>query len=613
MLLLGAALLAGSARAAPGSPATPEPAPPVPSPPCEQSDAVAVFSSPRTAQPGASLRVLAVSEPRRSASLVVADPDGAILAEASERHGGPPYWWYVELEPAGPGTYRAMLRQGAQQVACREIEVGTDGHDGGGRVTGAWAVTRDWSRATENLFSAWIEHLFDDPLDAEPSWHALHEVTRDPARNFLHDHLALGEDDERGLRLEPDCADFPYFLRAYFAWKLGLPFGYSECSPGGGTGPPRCGRWHSQLEKSVARGSPLQRMQLLLARRVADTVQSSAGRTPADDDRSDFYPIALTRDALRPGTVYADPYGHMLVVVRRVPQTAAAGGILLAVDAQPDGTVARKRFWRGNFLFVHDPALGTAGFKRFRPIVRVDGALHRLTNDEIARDPAYGDVDLEQADLDAEEFYDHVDAVLSPRPQDPARVLTATVDALDEQVRARVRSVANGEAYVAKHPGTIAMPEGAAMFETTGPWEDYSTPARDLRLLIGIDVVRAFPDTVASRPERFALLVGPPAPGAPAVDVRAELEALLAQEVSSRRFEYTRSDGSPWTLSLADVIARAAGLEMAYNPNDCVEVRWAAPPRSDEAATCRRRAPAEQAARMRRHREWFHDRRRPPR
>jgi hypothetical protein len=607
MLLLGAVLLAGSTRAAPDPPAPPEPPPP-----CEQSDAVAVFSSPRAAQPGASLRALAVSERPRSASLVVVDPDGAPLAESRERHGGPPYWWYVELVPDGAGTHRAMLRQGARQVACLEIEVGADGAAARGPGPGAWAVTGDWSRATENLFSAWIEHLFDDPLDAEPSWRGLHEVTRDPARNFLHDHLALGEDDEHGLRLEPDCADFPYFLRAYFAWKLGLPFGYSECSEGSGTRPPHCGRWHTQLETSGARGAPLQRMQLLLSHGVADTVQSSAGRTPADDDRADFYPIALTADGLRPGTVYADPYGHMLVLVHRVPQTAAAGGILFAVDAQPDGTVARKRYWRGNFLFVHDPTLGSAGFKRFRPIVRADGSLHRLTNDEIGRDPAYGDVDLEQADLDAEAFYDRVDAVLSPRPQDPARVLTATVDALEEQVRARIRSVANGEAYLATHPGTIAMPEGAAIFETTGPWEDYSTPARDLRLLIGIDVVRAFPATVGRQPERFALFVGPPAPGAPPVDVPAELEALLAREVSSRRFEYTRSDGSPWSLSLADVIERAPALEMAYNPNDCIEVRWAAPPQSDEAATCRRRAPAEQAERMRRHRDWFRERRRPP-
>src|SRR5262245_8287487 len=65
-----------------------------------------------------------------------------------------------------------------------------------------------WNRASENLFSAWIEKLFDDPLDAEPSWPALHEVVRDPSRNFLFNHLGLNEDAK--IYLRPDCADLPY-------------------------------------------------------------------------------------------------------------------------------------------------------------------------------------------------------------------------------------------------------------------------------------------------------------------------------------------------------------------------------------------------------------------
>jgi hypothetical protein len=567
-----------------------------------------VFSSPRAPQPGEPLRAIAVSERRRAATLVVVDPEGGVVAETTERHGGPPYWWYLEVVPQRPGTHRAIIRHGAQQGACREIPVGEVRDDGADVGTGVWPVTQDWSLATEDLFSAWIEHLFDDPLDAEPTWRALHEVTRDPERNFLHEHLGLGEDGPRGLRLEPDCADLPYFLRAYFAWKLGLPFGYSECSGGGGGQPPRCGRWRSNLDSSVARGAPLDRMQAFLAREVAGTVQSAAGRAPGDDDRTDFYPIHLARETLRPGTVYADPYGHTLIIVRRLRQTATSGGRLLAVDAQPDGTVARKRFWRGTFLFTHGPELGSPGFKHFRPVVGTDGGLARLDNDEIAGDPGYGDFDLEQDDLGTEEFYDRVDAVLSPRPQDPTRVLRETIDALDEQVHARIRSVANGEDYVAKHPGAIAMPEGAAIFETTGPWEDYATPARDLRLLIGIDVARALPEKVARQPERFALPLGR---GADAM--RGELQALFEQEMSSRRFAYTRSDGSPWKLSLADVLERAPALEVAYNPNDCVETPWGAPPRSEEAGTCRRHAPPDQAERMRRAREWFSERRRPPR
>ena len=96
-----------------------------------------------------------------------------------------------------------------------------------------WPLRNTWNRATENLFSAWIEKLFDAPLDAAPSWPALHEVLRDRSRNLLFNHLGLGE-DEMKIVLRPDCADLPYFLRAYFAFKMGLPFGYSKCSRGGG-------------------------------------------------------------------------------------------------------------------------------------------------------------------------------------------------------------------------------------------------------------------------------------------------------------------------------------------------------------------------------------------
>ena len=152
------------------------------------------------------------------------------------------------------------------------------------------------------------------------------------------------------------------------------------------------------------------------------------------------------------------------------------------------------------------------------------------------------------------------------------------------------------------------MPNGAAIFETTGAWEDFSTPSRDLRLLIAIDVVRGFPDRVARRPGRYAM----PA-GKSAADVKAELQSVLASELAARKFAYPRSDGSQWTLALKDVLDRAAELEMAYNPNDCVELRWGAPAGSQEASTCRRHAPQTQRAKMTKYRAWFSERRRPPR
>ena len=101
--------------------------------------------------------------------------------------------------------------------------------------------------------------------------------------------------------------------------------------------------------------------------------------------------------------------------------------------------------------------------------------------------------------------------------------------------------------------------------------------------------------------------------GKSAATVKAELQSVLAQELASRKFSYPRSDGSQWTLALKDVVDRIAELEMAYNVNDCVELRWGAPAKSAEAATCKRYAPQAQRVKMAEYRAWFHDRRRPPR
>ena len=187
-----------------------------------------------------------------------------------------------------------------------------------------------------------------------------------------------------------------------------------------------------------------------------------------------------------------------------------------------------------------------------------------------------------QAKLGVEDFYDRMDDVMSPRPLDPMRAMTEAITALEEQVKTRVTSVENGRKWQAGGRGAASMPNGPAIFETTGPWEDFATPSRDLRLLIAIDVVRGFPDRVARRPDRYAMPMG-----RSAADVKAELQRVLASELASRKFSYPRSDGSQWTLALKDVIDRAVDLEMAYNLNDCVELRWGAPAKSEEASTWR--------------------------
>ena len=609
---------------------------------CEDAAELAVMPSPVAPWKGAPLRVIFAAEKPLEGEFSLIAPDGRVAAKSNERHGGPPYFWYAEVASPSPGAWRAQLARERAPAECstitREITVRADEPPKPHAVEGSvWPLRNSWNRGTENLYSAWIEKLFDAPLDAAPSWKALHEVLRDRSRNVLFNYLGLNE-DQINMVIRPDCADLPYFLRAYFAFKMGLPFGYSKCSRGGGGEPPKCySWWNIQKEEPAASPAPVAAPRNpwmgpapvsypvsapprrpaglvpsfghYVGTTVADGVHSGSGRTRATDDNTDYYPVPLTADTLRPGTVYADPYGHILVIARRIAQTEDAAGVLLAVDGQPDGTVARKRFWRGNFLFAQNPALGSPGFKRFRPIVRDrNGPLHRQTNEEITNNPQYADFSLDQSKMGIEDFYDRMDDVMSPAPLDPLRAMKEAITALEEQVKARVTSVENGRKYQTSGRGDAEMPDGAAIFETTGAWEDFATPARDLRLLIAMDVVRGFPERVARRPERYAM----PA-GKSVADVKAELESVLAAELPTRKFSYTRTDGSAWTLSLKDVLDRAMALEMAYNLNDCVELRWGAAERSEEAATCRRHAPAAQRSRMSDYRAWFHERRRPPR
>ena len=632
---------------------------------CEEAAGISVLASPMAPWRGAPLRVLIAAEKPMEGELSLVSPDGRVAAVSRERRGGPPYFWVAEIASPSAGTWHAKLSAKSGAPAdCATIThgiavSGSEPPAPRNNGDGVWPIRNSWSRATENLYSAWIEKLFDAPVDETPSWPALHVVLRDRSRNLLFNYLGLRE-DQSGLVMRPDCADLPYFLRAYFSFKMGLPFGYSKCSRGGGGQPPRCPAWWNVINQEppppppplpdqpqqeaagsdprLAQGAPFPffgqppRPPAPVARPVAvsrtpvpkhlglassfahyipivaDAVHSGSGRTAANDDSTDYYPVPLSQETLRPGTIYADPYGHVLMLVKRVPETAQSGGILFAVDGQPDATVARKRFWRGNFLFAQGAAFGGPGFKHFRPIEMKGGTLRRLTNAEISRNPQFEDFSLEQSRLGVDQFYDRMDDVMSPQPLDPAIALKEVIDSLDEQVKARVTSVENGRKFQNSGKGEADMPEGPSIFEAAGAWEDFATPARDLRILIAIDVARGFADRVARRPERYAM-----PSGKSVEEVKAELESLLASELASRKFSYTRSDGSQWTLALADVAERAPALEMAYNVNDCVELRWGAAEGSEEAATCKRHAPAGQRAKMADYRVWFHERRRPAR
>jgi len=579
---------------------------------CKDSLDIAIFQSPRWPARNKPLRILIASEQELpDARLAVKTPSGEVVEVPVKRYGGPPWGFVGVIERPKLGTYVAALGNGARVDACQKMRVRKWGNvrdsspDG---VDPVWRARIKWERDTENLYSLWVEHLFDAPPDEDISWKRLHYVTRDAKRNLLYNHLGMREDrtSREAMKLKPDCADFPYFTRAYFAWKLGLPFGYRGCIRGNAKRAPRCGKMISHHQASEE-PSKTKAFEWFARKKIAGTVHSSSLRTLPKSEASDLYPVALTRKALRPGTVYTDPYGHTFMVGKWVPQKGDTAGTLIAVDAQPDGTIGRRTFWKGSFLFPKDDAVKGAGWKRFRPVRYTRTGYRQLTNSEIRASIDYGDFSTEQWDNGNEAFYEAMDALITPKPLPPDKALTAAIEALYQQVRRRVESVQNGEDWKRKNPGrTMRMPKGGAIFLTAGPWEDYSTPSRDMRLLIAMDVVTYFHKRVQKYPKRFKL------PAGKSVDqVVADMKQLMVKLTKERPVEYKRSDGSKWKLTLYDVMQREKQFEASYNPNDCVEQRWGADPTSDEFKTCKTAAPAFQRKRMESYRGWFQKRQRP--
>jgi hypothetical protein len=563
---------------------------------------------PKNPGPGEPFRIVATGgEDIGKAKIIIIGPSGNIESHKSKMGAELPYWRIDDFTGGTAGKYKVTLI--VDKKVMNNLEFIISSREAAPQTGVVWKTLRGWDSGMETIYSAWINALFQG-CDENSSWSALHEVTQNQNQNFLYNYLSLGEDVIDGKNkviMQPDCADNPFCLRAYFAWKLGLPFGYHLCDRGYVGRNPKAGQWITN-ESSSSKINPVMSFNAFL-RRVMDGVHSGTVRTALNDENSDYYPVSLEREALRPGIVYADPYGHTLILIGWVPQLHDHPGLLLSVDAQPDGTVGIKRFWKGNFLFNTSGVVGEPGFKAFRPILENNGVQSLMQNKSLITSAGFVPFSLQQRKMKTDLFYHTMERLINPRPLDPETELLDMIEALHEQLKVRVNSVANGEAYLKLHPGAvIPMPSSATgIFQAGGQWEDFSTPNRDLRLLIAMDAILDFPDQVVRSPEDFNIsrLVSPE-------QVKKKLQSVLDQKVSELSISYTRSDGSLQKLTVGEILKRKDSFEMAYNPNDGIEIRWGAPENSAEKATCHRHASSSQMETMRSVQTWFHNRLHPP-
>jgi hypothetical protein len=252
-----------------------------------------------------------------------------------------------------------MLRVGPDVVACRRLAADDEVERGGG--------PKAWGAEAEALYSLWAGRLLS--FERWESFDGLASLTRESSRNLLLGRLGSHEDDEpTPLGKKSDCADFPLSLRAYFSWKLELPFGVfrepatqnaPRVLPSATAHDATMGREFDLLldghEPRVPRALFSKKLY-----RLQNGISSGLLRTERSTEDTNLYPIALEQSALRPGSPYVDPFTHVSVLAGWEHTDNGAQRLWVA-DAQPSGLITIHPYVPGAIVFR--PGKASAGFK----------------------------------------------------------------------------------------------------------------------------------------------------------------------------------------------------------------------------------------------------------
>jgi hypothetical protein len=426
-----------------------------------------------------------------------------------------------------------------------------------------WRITRDhWGPEDERGFGAFVTALGQSGCNSAQS------CLRSAANPWR------GSDGDF-IDIDADCAKFPYLLRAYYAWKNGLPFGYADGVSGA--------RFSQGGNRVVSRaeitdhGGGIDPKRAILA--LMDNVYSGTYRVDAASTEgmpSDFYSPALQPGSIHPGTVIYDPNGHVGIVWQ-----VDASGRIFYMDAHPDFTVSRSVY---GAQFGQSPARLGGGLKNWRPLrlegARRDGRFLVGGHVVVARQREIPDFSLVQYQgTDGQGhfvyggvrlgFYEYVRAAVSGGRTDynPVYELQATMrtlcNDLNDRAQAVQQAVANG---IAAKPHPARLPDNIYLTDD-GEWEAYATPARDTRLRAAFvqfrrDLARMI-DLWRMRDPRIVH---------DGQFLREDLLRAYDAQSEACRIVFLTADKRPVAMTF-DGMARHL-LAMSFDPYMCEALRW---------------------------------------
>ncbi len=465
----------------------------------------------------------------------------------------------------------------------------------------AWKITKEsWSEADELEFQRLVISM------GESDCSTVTECMADPQANPYR------KTDPAGLTFTGDCADFPYYLRAYFAWKKGLPFAFADMmATRDGTPDPRFSKKGNVVVGRTQVTTPYlgaEKDFRWVRTRIKDYVYSATFRTHPDLNNgsdTDTYPIEISRTAIKPGTMIYDINAHVVIVYEVKPD-----GRILWVDANPDNSVTRGVYGRGIPRTAAD--LGS-GFRNWRPIKLVGGVRQAdgsLTGGrvELTRNDALTDFSVEQYegthpqaveepnnkrrwgkkkeeekpkpeawvtarfvhDGQDHNFYEYVRhslALAGADVPDPLVTLRGGLKNICTQLQSRMALVEGARKarihrleHPAKLPKSIFHSEDAV-------WAAHATAKLDAeikRSYIGlhaeiadmVDRYYKWDDTLAYS----------------GISLKRDMAKIMEEENAACELTYRTSFGRKQSLTMSEVGARL--FDLSFDPYHCPEMRW---------------------------------------
>ena len=453
-----------------------------------------------------------------------------------------------------------------------------------------------WSSIDEKNFQNFVQRLGE--AVEQRKCRTVAQCLTSPANNYYHS-------DPAGLRYYADCADFPYYIRAYFAFKNGLPFSFANSmrlrNVPGNRGDLRYSSFGNEVASKfdvVSKGSTFPNAVKILNEMVPNQTNSGNFRVNYQGNDSgvnfaDFYPVKLSREAIVPGTILYDPDGHVTVIYK-----ISDDGKVYYFDAHPDNSLTSGSF---SIKFVRSNPGQGAGFKNWRPL-KLSGATQTsqghwqggkivpATNAELAQ---YGTEQFfgnqgQSADWTQSKFifngknvsyYEYVRLKmaignLKIYPLDDFReTVKELCQALQDRVLAVDAAIKNGIS-TKDHPARL--PEN--IYGTQGEWETYSTPSRDAQLKVSFRDLLDQSDSYIKK-----LKAGDPSIVYSGSNLPQDLLDVYRNESRTCQISYTNSSGSNVSMDLEQVRQRL--FKLSFDPYHCVELRWGAV-NPQELASC---------------------------